>query len=138
MAISADPQYDMEWHDLWPQDEGGTTIHRVYTFFERITDQLAIDRPGRSFCFTMDNLNIHHHPMVLGLLRNRGHRYLFRAPYWSVDGPMEYIFNTIHTHLLVYYNDIHDLDKLENVLHLIIARLSLFDRYFAHVGFPNT
>jgi transposase len=32
-----------------------------------------------------------------------GHRYLFRAPYWSVDGPIEYVFNTIHTHLLSYF-----------------------------------
>lgn len=38
MAVSADDVYDMEWHDLWPQTEGGTTIYKVYTFFEQITD----------------------------------------------------------------------------------------------------
>jgi len=89
MAISADPAYDMEWHDIWPQEEGGTDIYRVYIFFERIIYRLANDHPGWSFCFTMDNLNTHKHPMVLGLITGGGHRYLFRAPYWSVDGPME-------------------------------------------------
>lgn len=90
MTISADRNYNMKWHDIWPQDEGGTTIFRVYTCFERICIQLAIDWPGRQFCFTMDNLNIHKHPMILQLLRSRGYRILFRAPHWSVDGPMEY------------------------------------------------
>ena len=76
--------------------------------------------------------------MVLGLITGNGHRYLFRAPYWYVDGPMEYVFNTIHTHLLMYYNKIHDLDELEHALDLIIADLTHFERYFFHVGFPNT
>ncbi len=138
MAIAADRNYDMEWHDLWRQEEGGTDLYRVYVFFDRIMDRLAVDHPGRSFCFTMDNLNTHKHPAVLNLIRSRGHRYLFRAPYWSVDGPMEYIFNTIHTHLLMYFNEIRDLDELENALDLIIAQLDNFWRYFDHVGFPNT
>ena len=73
MAVSADPAYDMEWHDYWPQEEGGTNLFRVYMFFERIIDQLDIDHPGRSFCFTMDNLNIHHNQMLLDLFTSRGH-----------------------------------------------------------------
>ena len=78
MAISAD-NYGMEWHELWPQEEGGTNLFRMYTFIERIIDQLAIDWPGRSFCFTMDNLNIRHNPVLLQMIASRGHRYLFRT-----------------------------------------------------------
>ena len=137
MAVSADPAYDMEWHDYWPQEEGGTNLFRVYMFFERIIDQLDIDHPGRSFCFTMDNLNIHHNQMLLDLFTSRGHRYLFRAPYWSVDGPMEYIFNTIHVFLLMHFRNIEDLDELGNRLDVIIAQLTGFLAYFLHVGFPN-
>ena len=55
MAISADGNYNMAWHDIWPQEEGGTDVYRVYTFFGRVIDRLTIDHPGRSFCFTMDN-----------------------------------------------------------------------------------
>ena len=137
MAVSADPNYDMEWHEYWPQEEGGTNLYRVYTFYERIIDRLDIDQPGRSFCFTMDNLNIHHNPLFLHLLPSRGHRYLFRAPYWSVDGPMEYVFNTILVFLLMHFRDIENLVQLGNRLDLIIAQLDDFLRYFLHVGFPN-
>lgn len=138
MAISADANYNMEWHDVWSQDEGGTDLYRVYVFFERIINQLAVERPNRSFCFTMDNLNTHHHPMILDLITSNGHKYLFRAPYWSVDGPMEYVFNTIHTLLLAFYNQVQSLDDLDDALDLIIDSLTNFQRYFFHVNFPNT
>ena len=96
MAMLAHPQHNMERHDCWPQEEEGTNLYRVYTLFDRIMDQLGVDRPGRSFCFTMDNLNIHHSQMLLQVVEDRGHRDLFQSPYWSVDGPMEYVFNTVH------------------------------------------
>jgi len=136
MAISADPQYNMEWHDCWPQEEGGTNLYRVYTLFDRIMDQLDVNRTGRSFCFAMDNLNIHHSQMLLQLIEDRGHRYLFRAPYWSVDGPMEYV-NTVHVFLLTYFRSVRNLEELENRLDVIIAQLGNFLDYFLYVGFPD-
>lgn len=140
MGISADPAINMSWHDVWPQCEGGTTLYRVYVFFERIIDWLDTHHPGRVFCFTMDNLNIHSNPIILHLITSRGHRYLFRAPYWSVDGPMEYVFNTMHVKLLLFFRQIDNLTQLENALNQIIGQLSPngFDSYFRHVGFPNT
>ena len=139
MAISADGKYNMAWHDIWPQEEGGTDVYRVYTFFRRVIDRLTIDDPGRFFCFTMDNLNTHKNPMVLNLITGEGHRYLFRAPYWSVDGLIEYVFNTIHTHLLSFFTQIHDLDQLENCLIEIIGDMGGFERYFSTLVFliPN-
>jgi len=138
MAISVDGNYNMAWHDIWSQEEGGTDVYKVYTFFRRVIDRLTIDHPGRSFCFTMDNLNTHKNPMVLNLITGEGHRYLFRAHYWSVDGPIEYVFNTIHTHLLLFFTQIHDLDQLENCLIEIIGDMGGFERYFFHIGFPDT
>ena len=137
MAVSADPEYDLEWHEYCEEDKGGTTLHRVFKFYDRIMHQLAIDHPRRSFCFTLNNLNIHHSPILLDHIMSRGHRYLFRAPYWSVDGPMEYIFNTIHVFLLMHFRTIDDLEELGNVLDVIIAQLNQFLRYFLHVGFPD-
>ena len=112
-------------------------MYRVYTFFKRIIDQLDIDHPGRSFCFTMDNLNIHHNQILLDLFTNRGHRYLFRAPYWLVDGPMESILNAIHVFLLMHFRNIEDLEELGNCLDVIIAQMKDFVSFFLHVGFPN-
>jgi len=137
MAISADKNYDMEWHSHWPQEEGGTNLFRMYRFIESIIDRLAIDWPGRSFCFTMDNLNVHHSPVLLTLISNHGHRYLFRAPFWSVDRPMEYIFNSIHTLLLRHFCTIDDLAVLGNCIDTVIAQMTGFNNYFQHVGFPD-
>jgi hypothetical protein len=79
----------MEWHKLWPQEESGTNLFQVYTFIDRIIDQLAIDWRAAHSAFTMDNLNVYHSPVLLQMIAGRGHRYNFRGPYWSVDGPME-------------------------------------------------
>ena len=99
-------------------------------------DQLDADHPGRLFCFTMDNRDIHHSEILLERFEERGHRYLFRAPYWSLDRPMEYIFNIVHV-LLTYSRDIGDLDELGNRLDSIITEMGDFLEYFMHVQFPD-
>ena len=49
MGISADPAYDMEWHDIWPQEEGGTDIYRAYIFLSvSQTNLLLIIQDGHS------------------------------------------------------------------------------------------
>ena len=77
-------------------------------------NELEERHPGRSFCFTMDNLNVYHNAGVVNLILNAGHCLVFRAPYWAVDGAIEYVFNTIHTGLLMYYNQLRDMDELVN------------------------
>jgi hypothetical protein len=60
--------------------------------------------------------------------------YLFCAPYWSLDRPIEYVFNTIHTNLLSFFEEIGDLDMLETCLNMIIDDMVGFENYFYHVG----
>ena len=45
----------------------------------------------------MDNLTLHQSPLVQDLIHLFGHRIVYCAPYWSCDGPIEYVFNTIQT-----------------------------------------
>ena len=45
----------------------------------------------------MDNLNSHINGAVVGLIHLYGHGVVFRAPYWPVDGAIEFIFNTIQS-----------------------------------------
>lgn len=78
-----------------------------------LIDFLEENYPKRGFLFTMDNLNIHKHPIILNLIEDSGHRIVFRAPYWSCDGSIEYAFNTIHTILEMSG------DKMENVNALV-------------------
>jgi hypothetical protein len=100
-------QTPFSFHKLY--SEGGTDMQHFYGFMVELIDYLDTNFPGRGFCFTMDSLNIHNHkhPMVLYLIYNSGHRVVFRAPYWSCDGPIEYVFNTIQTHLQMQYNAVH-------------------------------
>lgn len=105
---------------------------------EDFIEWLALNRPGRTFCFMMDNLNIHKHPLILDLIEDSGHRVVFRAPYWSCDGPIEYVFNTIHVKLQMNDNGVSTVDELINEIDNIIFNMvdASFNPYFRHVGFP--
>jgi len=136
MGVSGDDQDPFEFHQMF--SEGGTDLYRFYRFMEAFIDWLDVNRPGITFCFTMDNLNIHKHPMVLDLIEDSGHRVVFRAPYWSCDGPIEYVFNTIHVKLQMDYDGVDNVQDLRNKLDNIIFHLvdAGFRPYFVHVGFP--
>ena len=69
-----------------------------------VMDWLGYNQPGRSFLFTMDNLNFHRHPVTTNLIYARGHCVVFRAPYWSCDGAIEYVFNTLQMRLQMEIN----------------------------------
>ena len=66
-----------------------------------------------------------------------GHRVVFRAPYWSCDGAIEYVFNTIQTQLQMEPFGVEDVAQLVNKINLIIGDMLSFKRYFVHVGFPD-
>lgn len=84
-------QPSRRWSMLWA--EGGTMVDRMIEFIQLILNDIGHATPGNIFCFTMDNLNSHHHPAVLALILQYGHLLSFRAPYWAVDGAIEYVFN---------------------------------------------
>ena len=134
LAISADDVNRMRWHETWM--DGGTTITKFDDFIGMIIDDLAARFPGRRFVFTMDNLNSHKNPMILNMIHNAGHVYVFRAPYWPTDGAVGYVFNTVQTRLKVYFNKLTTMDELKNRINLIIGTIPSFYRYFLHVGFP--
>ena len=83
----------------------------------------------------MDNLNVHKNHAVVMEIMNQGYRLVFCAPYWEVDGAIEYVFNTIHTGLLSYYNQIAIMEELANATALIYGNIPIFTPYFAHIGF---
>ena len=139
LGICGDGAEGLAFHRLYPQ--GGTNLWRFYTFMSDFIDFLAENRPGQSFCFTMDNLNIHKHPVVIQLIEEAGHRIVFRAPYWSCDGAIEYVFNTIHTLLQMSTEGngsrtVEELiDKLDDIIHQL--KIVSFKAYFLNVGFKE-
>jgi hypothetical protein len=37
----------------------------------------------------------HHNARMAAIIINAGHRLAYRAPYYPVDGPIKFVFNTI-------------------------------------------
>ena len=85
----------------------------------------------------MDNLNIHKHPIILNLICTSGHWVVFCAPYWSCDGPIEYVFNKIQTDLQGPFGDIDTVGDLENRIDVIIGGIQSYREYFLSVGFKD-
>ena len=136
MAILGDDDNPYSFHRQY--SEGGTDLYRFYCFMRDLIRDLARVFPGRSFCFTMDNLNIHKHAVILDLIINNNHRVVYRAPYWSCDGAIEYVFNTIHTFLEMDEGEaMQDVNDLENRINNIVGSIDGFRRYFLHVGFKD-
>ena len=132
MAVAGDENGD-RWYDFW--EEGGTTNERFLEFLERIIEDVGHGNNERRRCFIMDNLNVHRSPTVFALIVGAGHRVLYRAPYYPIDGPIEYVFNTIQNLLCIFMREITDVESLRNNLIQIIGSIENFINYFAHVGF---
>jgi hypothetical protein len=137
MAISGDERAGQAFSFHQTYTEGGTDQFRFYSYMLELCNWLDANRNGRSFLFTMDNLNIHKHAMIINMIYSRGHRVVYRAPYWSCDGAIEYVFNTLQTNLQVDVNGVGTVYQLVNKINTIIANMPQFKCYFIHVGFAD-
>jgi hypothetical protein len=108
-----------------------------FDFMLELCNWLVVNHPGHQFLFPVDNLNIHKHPMIIHLIYSRSHRVVFRAPYWSWDGSIEYVFNTLQTRLQSDHIGVDDEFALVNKINNIIGLIPSFKQYFLHAGFPD-
>jgi hypothetical protein len=67
-----------------------------------------------------------------------GRRLAFRAPYYPVDGPIEFVFNTIQGMLRLQMNQINDEASLTHQLVAAINGIPTFAPYIIHCGFWRT
>ena len=114
------------------------SVNQFYSFMEDFIAFLELIRPRHKFCFTMDNLNVHKHPIFIDLIKNAGHCIVFCAPYWSCGGATEYVFNTLHKMMQMdAFNGARSVNelilKIDDKIHLMV--LSSFRLYFVNVGF---
>ena len=133
MAVTGRPGENDRFVDL--EERPGTDILRVYDFIASIIERIGHGVDGDRRCFMMDNLSAHKHPIVLNLIHTAGHRYVFRAPYHPVDGPIEYVFDTIETEISTRMHEIFDLEDLRDATFEIINSIDNFVPYFEHVAF---
>ena len=60
---------------------------------------------------------------------------MFRAPYHPIDGPIEYVFNTLQCTLTLAMYRIETLDDLEAEFYAVLGSIVDFVNYFIHCGF---
>ena len=137
MSISGDERVGQAFSFHRCYTEGNTDLWQFYNYIDDLCNWLAAHRPARTFLFTMDNLNLHRNPIVQNLIHSFGHRILFRAPYWSCDGAIEYVFNTIQTKLKMDPEGVDNIHGLVNKINGIVGDVTSFKPYFIHVGFPD-
>ena len=82
----------------------------------------------------MDNLLAHKNPAVIGLVIASGHRFCLRAPYYPVDGAIEYVFNTIQRDLEVKLPSIKNSNDLRNEVFNTVGAMINFVLYFNILG----
>lgn len=72
---------------------------------------------------------------MVNIILAAGHRIVFRAPYYPVDGPIEYVFNTVQCLLRINNHRISDGQSLTNEVVASIASIQTFVPYFTNCGF---
>ena len=109
------------WTDIWL--EGGTTVNKMLDFVHQILQDIKHAGNGVFYVFTMDNLNSHKNVAVIALIHSYGHGVVFRAPYWPVDGAIEFIFNTIQSLVRAEMYRIRSSNDLLHEIHQSIASI---------------
>ena len=132
VAISGS-EHGERWMDF--EQKAGTDIASFNDFVTRILNDIGPGTPQSRRCFTMDNLIAHLHPVVVQAILAVGHRVVYRAPYYPVDGPIEYFFNSIQQQLQHRMFEVADGVALEQTVRDILGGMADFIKYFRNCGF---
>ena len=114
--------------------DGGTTVNRFYDFMENLLESIGHAMANHFYVFTMDNLNSHKNEAVIALIHLYGHGVVFWAPYWPVDGPIEFVFNTIQTLVRAQLYDIRTAQDLLAAVYGAVASIDTFRNYIINCG----
>ena len=131
-AISGDNN-GRRWQNVWTGE--GTTGDRMVQFLEEILNQLGVGSDEQQFCFIVGNLLSHHNVQMAELIFEAGHRLIFRAPYYPIDRPIEYVFNTMQGTLRINMGTIKDGLSLVNKVHVANGDIQSFVPYFVNCGY---
>jgi hypothetical protein len=111
----------------------GTTSLMFADFVDNVNQRLQ--GTGRR-TYLWDNLSSHHADMVNYVVLRAGNRVVPRAPYYPIDGPIEFVFNQIECQLKLLLPTIHNEADLIASIHVIVGGLSgSLGATFAHCGY---
>jgi hypothetical protein len=136
MAITGCDQDDnipKKFYEL--ERRNGTSFIDFVRFITSILDVIGPGTAARRRTFLMDNLASHRNPWIRMLIENRGHRLLYRPPYYPEDGPIEYVFNNIETQLKAHFYNIRDEETFRAAMQTILHGMHNFVNFFTHCGY---
>eukprot|EP00536_Pseudo-nitzschia_multiseries_P013103 jgi/Psemu1/34194/gm1.34194_g len=99
-------------HTLKMAIAAGTDVFSFAAFIESILEDLPPGTDGNRKCFIVGNLLAHHNPLTLDAIVDARHRFIFRAPYYPVDGLIKYVVNTIEMALSYQMYEISNIGNL--------------------------
>lgn len=80
----------------------------------------------------------HHNDQVAAMILMAGHRIMFRAPYWPIDGPIEFVFNTLEGYLTIYSHLVENNSiSLRRWTRNAVQNIAAFVPYFNNCGYIN-
>ena len=117
----------------------GASVIDIHDFLEDIINDIGhggvvggVDNTHAFFC---DNLTSHMNALIWLLIECNSHRLVFRAPHYSVDGPIECFLNHPQQQLTMELHKVRTADDLQQAIFQICQRAQgQFDRHFAHCG----
>lgn len=110
---------------------------RFYTFMENLLEDIGHATEDYFYVFTMDDLNSHKNVSIIALIQHYGHCVVFCAPYCPVDGPVEFVFNTIQILLRALLYGTKTSEELVQAIQQAVASIDSFENYFMNCGFAN-
>jgi hypothetical protein len=123
------------WAMLW--EDGGTTVYRILEFVQGILNNIGHADGNEFFVLTMDNLNSYKNVAVVALIHLYGHGVMYHAPYWSVDGSIEYVFNTLQILLKAHLHQMRSNHDLRQAIIESIQGMIDFAGYYCNAEFIN-
>jgi hypothetical protein len=121
----------------------GTGVIDTYNFLHGIINSIGVGgvnaatEVDNTQTFICDNFAAHHNPLITLLINNNQHRLVFRAPYFPVDGLIEYFFNYVQQQLtsLELYR-VRTPQQLRQAINQICQCANgQLDGYFEHCGY---
>lgn len=92
-------------------------------FIQNIIDKLTMP----NYYFIFDNVPFHHNKLMLKLIIDKGHKYIFTPPYSPNNNPIEIVFGIIKSNFKKEYKEKNDKSKNVNIINLINNAINKFN-----------
>jgi len=122
-------------------DDAGTTTEIFKGFLTTLIDRLEGMEQREEWVgpkvFIWDNLAAHKSDVISNLLLIKNRLSVPRAPYWPVDGPIEYVFHLLEQQGRLRLYRIHTMYDLSRNIHEVITEFTpqTIENCFIHCGY---